>query len=176
MKKKYPLMPKAIAVWMIDNTSLTFKQIAEFCGMHELEVQGIADGENAIGITPINPIVSGQLEKDELERCTQDQNATLQIKENAFYTLVKTNKKYTPLAHRSDKPDAIYWLIKNYPDLKDSVIVKLIGTTKTTIAAIRNRTHWNMQNIRACDPVVLGLCSQKVMNDILEKYQVDNLT
>lgn len=163
-EKKYPLMPKATAVWLIDNTKLTFKQIADFCGIHELEVKGIADGEVASGIIGVDPVVSGQLEKEEIERCSNDPSASLRLKVSAAYEAVAKNRKktakYTPVARRQDKPDAIYWLVKNYPEIKDSIIIKLIGTTKSTVEAIRQRTHWNMANIRQRDPVLLGICSQ----------------
>lgn len=170
--KKFPLMPKATAIWLIDNTTLTFKQIADFCGMHELEVKGIADGEVAVGVIADNPITSGQLAKEEIERCCKDPNAKLQLKlSNAYETVSKVKKKgakYTPIARRQDKPDAIYWLIKNFPEIKDSTIIKLIGTTKSTVDAVRNRTHWNMANIRQRDPVLLGICSQTDLDKVVE--------
>jgi hypothetical protein len=170
--KKFPLMPKATAIWLIDNTTLTFKQIADFCGMHELEVKGIADGEVAVGVIADNPITSGQLDKEEIERCCKDPNAKLQLKlSNAYETVSKVKKKgakYTPIARRQDKPDAIYWLIKNFPEIKDSTIIKLIGTTKSTVDAVRNRTHWNMANIRQRDPVLLGICSQTDLDKVVE--------
>lgn len=165
-------MPKATAIWLIDNTTLTFKQIADFCGMHELEVKGIADGEVAVGVIADNPITSGQLDKEEIERCCKDPNAKLQLKlSNAYETVSKVKKKgakYTPIARRQDKPDAIYWLIKNFPEIKDSTIIKLIGTTKATVDAVRNRTHWNMANIRQRDPVLLGICSQTDLDKVVE--------
>ena len=170
--KKLPLMPKATAVWLIDNTTLTFKQIADFCGMHELEVKGIADGEVAMGVIADNPITSGQLDKEEIERCCKDPKAKLQLKiSNAYEIISKAKKKgakYTPIARRQDKPDAIYWLIKNFPEIKDSTIIKLIGTTKATVDAVRNRTHWNMANIRQRDPVLLGICSQTDLDKVVE--------
>ena len=170
--KKLPLMPKATAIWLIDNTTLTFKQIADFCGMHELEVKGIADGEVAVGVIADNPITSGQLDKEEIERCCKDPNAKLQLKlSNAYETVSKVKKKgakYTPIARRQDKPDAIYWLIKNFPEIKDSTIIKLSGTTKATVDAVRNRTHWNMANIRQRDPVLLGICSQTDLDKVVE--------
>jgi uncharacterized protein len=172
-KQAYPLMPKAVAVWLVDNTPLTFKQIADFTGFHELEVKGIADGEVATGITGVDPVTSGQLDKNELERCVKDPNAKLELKRSATYEALsskpKKGAKYTMIARRQDKPDAIYWLLKNFPNIKDSTIVKLIGTTKTTISAIRDRTHWNMQNIRRRDPVFLGICSQVDLDHIIEK-------
>ncbi|MBM3466790.1 MAG: DUF1013 domain-containing protein [Alphaproteobacteria bacterium] len=178
--KKFPLMPKATAIWLIDNTTLTFKQIADFCGMHELEVKGIADGEVAVGVIADNPITSGQLDKEEIERCCKDPNAKLQLKlSNAYETVCKAKKKgakYTPIARRQDKSDAIYWLIKNFPEIKDSTIIKLIGTTKSTVDAVRNRTHWNMANIRQRDPVLLGICSQTDLDKIVEVARLETTT
>jgi len=175
-EQKYPLMQKATAVWLVDNTTLTFKQIADFCGIHELEVKGIADGEVAVGIIGVDPVTSGQLEKDELERCSKDSKAQLQLKLSVAYEAVgkgKKTAKYTPIARRQDKPDAIYWLLKNYPEIKDSTIIKLIGTTKSTVTDIRNRSHWNMSNIRQRDPVLLGICSQVDLDRSLEKARLD---
>lgn len=167
-----PLMPKATAVWLVDNTSLTFKQIADFCGMHDLEVKGIADGEVAQGIRAIDPIAAGCLTREEITRCEQDSKAKLIIIEKKLPKItVKGGKKakYTPIARRQDKPDAIYWLVKNYPEITDAQIAKLIGTTKTTIEAIRNKDHWNIKNIRPRDPVLLGICSQGDLNKVVEK-------
>ena len=170
--KKLPLMPKATAIWLIDNTKLTFKQIADFCGIHELEVKGIADVEVAIGVIADNPITSGQLDKEEIIRCSINPDANLQLKTNIAYEAVSKSKKkgsrYTPIARRQDKPDAIFWLIKNFPEIKDSTIKKLIGTTKSTVDAIRNRNHWNMKNIRQRDPVLLGICSQTELDRLIE--------
>ncbi|MFK7967730.1 MAG: cell cycle transcriptional regulator TrcR [Rickettsiaceae bacterium] len=175
--KKLPLMPKATAVWLIDNTTLTFKQIADFCGIHELEVKGIADGEVAVGVIADNPITSGQIEKAEIERCSKDPNAKLQLKTSVAYEVVSKKKKkgakYTPIARRQDKPDAIFWLIKNFPEVKDSTIKKLIGTTKSTVDAVRNRTHWNMANIRQRDPVLLGICSQTDLDKVVEATKLE---
>ena len=176
-KQKYPLMQKATAVWLVDNTQLTFKQIAIFCGLHELEVKGIGDGEVAVGIMGVDPIITGQLEKDELERCSNDPQAQLKLKLSAAYEAVTKGKKranYTPIARRQDKPDAIYWLLKNFPDIKDSTIIKLIGTTKSTIDAISDRSHWNMSNIRQRDPVLLGICSQVDLDRTIEKARLNN--
>jgi hypothetical protein len=177
-KQKYPLMQKATAVWLIDNTTLTFEQIAHFCGIHELEVKGIADGEVASGIIGVDPVVSGQLDKSEIERCAKDPKARLVLKTSSAYEAVnKSNKKrahYTPIARRQDKPDAIYWLLKNFPDIKDSTIIKLIGTTKSTIAAIRDRSHWNMPNIRQRDPVLLGICTQVELDRAIEKAKLES--
>lgn len=158
-----PLMPKATAVWLIENTTLTFDQIAQFCGMHTLEVKGIADGEVAQGIIGQDPIASGQLTKNEIIRCQDNSQAKLNIiiKANS-YTVSKKKKatRYTPIARRQDKPDAIAWIIKNCPEMNDLTITKLIGTTKKTIESLRNRSHWNIQNIKPRDPVLLGLCTQ----------------
>lgn len=161
-----PLLPKATAVWLVDNTALTFEQIADFCGMHVLEVQGIADGEVAPGITGKDPILSHQLTRDEIERCEQDSKARLQLTlATADYIKSEKNKKkksrYTPVARRQDKPDAIAWIVKHCPAAKDGQITKLIGTTKKTIEAIRTKSHWNYSNITPRDPVLLGLCKQK---------------
>ncbi len=179
-KQKYPLMPKATAVWLVDNTALTFKQIADFCGLHELEVKGIADGEVAAGIMGIDPITnSAQLDKEELERCEKDPKAKLQIKVNKSYEAATKGKKrasYTPIARRQDKPDAIFWLLKNFPDIKDATIMKLIGTTKSTIEAIRDRSHWNMSNIRQRDPVLLGICSQVELDRAIEHARLNSST
>lgn len=172
-----PLMPKATAVWLVDNTTLTFKQIADFCGMHELEIKGIADGEVAKGVMGINPIENGQLDPSEIERCSANPNASLRIKISLVYeNAIKSKKKsskYTPVARRQDKPDAIFWLIKNFPDINDATISKLIGTTKTTIEAIRDRSHWNMQNIKPRDPVLLGICSQMDLDRTIEKLKLE---
>lgn len=176
-KQQHPLMPKATAVWLVENTSLTFKQIADFCGIHELEVKGIADGEVAVGIMGADPVTSGQLDKEEIARCSNDPNATLKLKISHSYEAVAKSKKsakYTPIARRQDKPDAIYWLLKNYPDVKDADIIKLIGTTKSTVAAIRERSHWNMANIRQRDPVLLGICSQIDLDKIVERSKLSS--
>lgn len=165
-----PLMPKATAVWLVENTSLTFRQIADFCGMHELEVRGIADGEVAVGIPGFDPIISGQLTREEIDRCEQDSLALLyKCPDPAGDAKVKIKKsKYTPIAKRQDKPDAIYWLIKNYPNITEKQITRLIGTTKAMIAAIKEKTHWNIKNIRPRDPVMLGLCSQRELDELIE--------
>ncbi|MBM3618588.1 MAG: DUF1013 domain-containing protein, partial [Alphaproteobacteria bacterium] len=138
-----PLMPKATAVWLIDNTTLNFTQIANFCGMHPLEVQGIADGEVAIGIVGKSPVENGQLTREEIARCEKDEDAVLTIADEAKKYVAKRTRggRYTPVARRQDKPDALAWLIKNYPDLPDAALVRLIGTTKSTIEAIRSKGH-----------------------------------
>ena len=166
-----PLMPKATAVWLVDNTSLSFDQIAEFCGLHPLEVQGIADEEVAIGIQGHDPIATGQLTREELDRCQADPTARLKMAVQNLPQPAKRTKgpRYTPVAKRQDKPDGIAWLLRHHPEVKDSQIAKLIGTTKNTIQAVRERTHWNSPNIRPRDPVLLGLCSQSELNLIVEK-------
>lgn len=175
INKNLPLLPKATAVWLIENTSLTFKQIAEFCGLHELEIKGIADGEVATGIAGLDPVAGGQLTYEEIERCSQDKEAKLQLAQSVVYDLAvkkKKHSKYTPIVRRQDKPDAVYWLLKNCPNIQDRDIIKLIGTTKSTILALRERTHWNMKNIRPRDPVLLGLCSQVELDKLLEGVAV----
>lgn len=173
MSKNLPVMPKATAVWLVENTSLTFEQIAEFCGMHELEIKGIADGEVAQGILGVNPITNNQLTKAEIERCTADSKAKLTLHKSDTQHLVvkKTKSRYTPVARRQDKPDAIYWLLKTCPDIQDSKIIKLIGTTKSTINSIRDRSHWNIKNIRPRDPVLLGLTTQTELDKVLRLYE-----
>ncbi len=156
-----PLMPKATAVWLIENTTLTFEQIADFCAMHPLEVQGIADDEVAVGIVGLDPVANGQLSREEIDRCQTDPDARLAARETAVPdTPRRKEPRYTPVSKRGERPDAIAWLLKYMPELADSQICKLVGTTKPTIAAVRGRTHWNMSNIQARDPVLLGLCSQ----------------
>ena len=169
-----PLMPKATAIWLVENTSLSFKQIANFCGMHELEIKGIADGEVGAGIKGLNPITNNQLTKEEIERCSNDTDLELEIIVNEISTKTeqsKKKKKYTPLSKRQDRPDAVYWLIRNHPELKDSQVAKLVGSTKSTIDAIRNRTHWNMSGIRPQDPIGLGLCRQIELDEALAKAE-----
>ncbi len=167
-----PLMPKATAVWLVENTALTFKQIGDFCGLHELEVKGIADGEVAQGIKGLDPIASGQLTREEIERGEKDPNYRLKLakpKVNVPLSRVRKGPKYTPLSRRKDKPNAIMWLLRNHPELSDSQIMKLIGTTKPTIEAIRNRTHWDIANIKPKDPVTLGLCTQLELDMAVKK-------
>jgi len=168
-----PLMPKATAVWLVENTSLTFEQIAAFCGLHPLEVQGIADGEVAQGIQGIDPIVNSQLAREEIDRCQGDPSARLRLLVQNLPQPAKRTKgpRYTPVAKRQDKPDGIAWLLRHHPELRDSQIAKLIGTTKSTITAVRERTHWNSTNIRPRDPVLLGLCQQGELNAAVEKVR-----
>jgi hypothetical protein len=166
-----PLMPKATAVWLINNTALGFDQIAEFCGLHPLEVQGIADGEVAVGMVGLDPVANGQLTQEEIDRCVKDPTARLQMAKRDIPMPATRTKgpRYTPVSKRQDKPDAIAWLLRHHPELADSQIARLIGTTKPTIQAIRERTHWNAPNIRPKDPVLLGLCTQTDLNSAVEK-------
>jgi hypothetical protein len=155
-----PLMPKATAVWLIDKTGLTFTQIAEFCGMHPLEVQAIADGEVAAGIVGYDPVANSQLTAAEITRCEKDPEARLKLLPSANPAKKQKGARYTPVAKRNDRPDGIAFLLRNYPQLTDAQIGKLMGTTKETIEKVRSRTHWNSANIKPRDPVILGLCSQ----------------
>lgn len=161
------LMPKATAVWLVDNTTLTFLQIGEFCNLHELEVQAIADGEVAIGIVGLDPVTNGQLTQKEIERCEGDPSERLKIAKSDIPQPVARQKgpRYTPVSKRADKPDAIAWLLRNQPDLSDAQIGRLIGTTKPTINAIRDRTHWNSSNLQLRSPVEVGLCSHQELHD-----------
>ena len=167
-----PLMPKATAIWLVDNTSLSFKQIADFCGMHELEIKGIADGEVGIGIKGLNPITNNQLAKEEIERCENDSDVELQIIVNEASLKTDQSKKknkYTPLSKRQDRPDAILWLCKNASDLTDGQISKLVGSTKGTVSLIRKRSYWNFSNLKPRDPVILALCTQEAFQKALDK-------
>ena len=166
-----PLMPMATAVWLVENTTLTFKQIADFCNLHEVEVQGIADGEVAKGIKAYNPIISGQLSREEIELSSKDQSRPLEIKNTdiEISNSEKKIKKYIPLSKRQDKPDSALWLIKQHNILKDSQIAKLVGITKNSVTSIRNKSYWNYNNLNAKDPVALGLFSQKELISALEK-------
>ena len=166
-----PFMPKATAVWLVENTTLTFKQIAEFCNLHELEIKGIADGDVAKGIKAYNPILAGQLTREEINECSKDQNRNLNLVERAEEVQVKERKKpkYTPLSKRQDRPDAALWLLKNYSEFTDGQISKLVGSTKGTVSLIRKRSYWNFSSLKARDPVILGLCSQDVFEKSLEK-------
>jgi len=156
------LMPKATAVWLVDNTALSFDQIASFCKLHPLEVKAIADGEAAQGIKGLNPVITGQLAREEIAKGEQDPNYRLRLSESKVRIPEKKRRgpRYTPLSKRQDRPNAILWLVRNHPELKDAQISRLIGTTKSTIEQIRNRTHWNSANLTPLDPVTLGLCSQ----------------
>ena len=164
-----PLMPKATAVWLVENTSLSFEQIAAFCGMHSLEVQAIADGEVAVGMVGLDPIANAQLTKQEIERCEKNQDLRLKLLVADLPQVASRSKgpRYTPITKRGDKPDAIAWLLKHHPELSDAQVCRLIGTTKPTIAAVRDRTHWNVANIKPRSPVMLGLCSQRELEEAL---------
>ena len=165
-----PLMAKATAVWLVDNTTLTFRQVADFCGMHELEVQGIADGDVAAGVKGFDPIANNQLDPIEIEKGQKDPFYKLRLKHNpaAVGEEKRRGPRYTPLSKRQDRPAAILWLVKFHPELSDGAIGKLVGTTKPTIQAIRERTHWNIQNIAPIDPVALGLCRQSELDSAVQ--------
>ena len=168
-----PLMPMATAVWLVENTTLTFKQIANFCNLHEVEIQGIADGEVAKGIKAYNPIISGQLTREEIELSSKDKNRDLQIKSTdiEISNVEKKTKKYIPLSKRQDKPDSALWLIRQHNILKDSQIAKLVGITKNSVTSIRNKSYWNYNNLNPKDPVALNLFSQKDLIEALEKAE-----
>ena len=168
-----PLMPMATAVWLVENTTLTFKQIAEFCKLHEVEIQGIADGEVAKGIKAYNPIISGQLTREEIELSSSDENRPLQIKSTdiEISNTEKKIKKYIPLSKRQDKPDSALWLIRQHNILKDSQIAKLVGITKNSATAIRNKSYWNYNSLNAKDPVAMGLFTQKDLIEAIEKAE-----
>ena len=168
-----PLMPMATAVWLVENTTLTFKQIAQFCNLHEVEIQGIADGEVAKGIKAYNPIISGQLTREEIEMSSKDENRPLKISSSDI-EISNTNKKvkkYVPLSKRQDKPDSVLWLIKQHPQLKDSQIAKLVGVTKNSVTAIRNKNYWNYNNLNPKDPVAMGMFSQKDLLNYIDKAE-----
>lgn len=166
-----PIMAKATAVWLVDNTTLSFRQIAEFCGLHDLEVQGIADGDVAAGVKGFDPITNNQLDQSEIDKGEADPNYKLKLKFNpaAQGEEKRRGPRYTPLSKRQDRPNAILWLVKFHPELADAQIAKLVGTTKPTIQAIRERTHWNIANIQPIDPVALGLCKQSELDAAVQK-------
>ena len=168
-----PLMPKATAVWLVDNTSLTFDQIAEFCGLHSLEVKGIADGEVAIGIQGRDPIVDGELIQDEIDRCTKDPTTRLNMAASSVpRPQARTSgPKYTPVTKRQDRPNAIMWLLRYHSELSDAQVCRLVGTTKPTINSVRERTHWNMANLKPIDPVSLGMSTQMELDEAVTKAQ-----
>ena len=168
-----PLMPMATAVWLVENTSLTFKQISKFCNLHEVEIQGIADGEVAKGIMAYNPIISGQLTNEEIEKSSNDENRDLQIKNTdiEISSEDKKVKKYIPLSKRQDKPDSVFWLIKHHSLLKDSQMAKLVGVTKASVTSIKNKSYWNYNNLNPKDPVSLGLFLQKDLVEAIEKAE-----
>ena len=168
-----PLMPMATAVWLVENTSLTFRQISEFCKLHEVEIQGIADGEVAKGIVGYNPIISGQLSREEITLSSEDSSRPLKLLVNEIKIdgENKKTKKYIPLSKRQDKPDSALWLIKQHSNLKDSQIAKLVGITKNSVTSIRNKNYWNSNSLNAKDPVAMGLFTQKDLADALEKAE-----
>tara|TARA_Y100000389_G_scaffold10954_1_gene10159 strand:- start:49 stop:618 length:570 start_codon:yes stop_codon:yes gene_type:complete len=168
-----PLMPMATAVWLVENTTLTFKQIATFCNLHEVEVQGIADGEVAKGIMAYNPIISGQLSREEIELSSNDESRDLQIKNKdvEINASDKKIKKYVPLSKRQDKPDSALWLVKHHTLLKDSQIAKLVGITKNSVTSIRNKSYWNYNNLSPKDPVAMNLFTQKDLIEAIEKAE-----
>jgi len=166
------LMPKATAVWLVDNTSLTFEQIADFCGLHPLEVKGIADGEVARDIRGADPIANGQLNREELDAAEKSPNYRMKAQKSRHAELLKPIKKgprYTPVSRRQDRPDAIAWFLRNHPEVPDSQVARLLGTTKATIDQVRNRTHWNSANIKPVDPVTLGLSTQLELDAVVKK-------
>jgi len=165
-------MPKATAVWLIDNTTLTFEQIGDFCNLHPLEVQAIADGEIVIGMIGHDPVTSGQLTLDEIERCQADPAARLRIKLNIHEGKVRKKAKYTPVALRQAKPNGIAWLLKEIPTISDADIIRTLGTTKNTIQAIRTKTHRNINEIKPVSPVHIGLCTVEDLNELFKKYQI----
>mgnify|MGYP001373459963 FL=1 len=166
-------MPVATAVWLVENTSLTFKQIADFCNMHEVEIRSIADGEVGKGIVGYNPIISGQLTKEEIDLSSRDEQRPLNLSQNEIQ--INTNptkdKKYVPLSKRQDKPDSALWLLRNHAKLKDSQVAKLVGITSASVKAIRNKSYWNFNNLNPKDPVAMGLFSQKDLVEALEKAE-----
>jgi len=166
-----PLMPKATAIWLVENTGLSFEQIAEFCGMHELEVQAIADGEVAVGMVGRDPVAGGELTAEEIARAEKNQDLKLRMRHQDLPQPVARSKgpRYTPVTKRGDKPDAVAYLLKAHPELSDAQLCKLIGTTKPTIAAVRDKTHWNAANIKARNPALLGLCTQRELDAALER-------
>lgn len=164
-----PIMPRGTAVWLIENTSLTFAQIADFCGLHEMEVQALADDQVSVGMQGVDPVALGQLTKSEIERCSKDPEARLVMQKKEFSEPKKKSKrKYVPLLKRQERPDAIAWLLKYYPDMPDSVICSLLSTTKSTVESIRNRTYARMSELRSRDPVLLGFCSQMELDAAVE--------
>ena len=167
-----PFMPKATAVWLVQNTTLSFKQIASFCKLHELEIKGIADGDVAKGIKAYNPILAGQLTREEIDVCSKDHERPLKLNKKNEDVLVSPERKkvkYTPLSKRKDRPDSVLWLVKNFSQLSDGQIAKLVGSTKGTVSLIRKRTYWNLSSLTAKDPVILGLCSQIQFEKAVEK-------
>jgi uncharacterized protein len=166
-----PLMPKATAIWLIENTALSFAQIADFCGLHAIEIQAIADGGVSTHLVGLNPLTNGQLSSDEIARCEADSTQRLAIIPPVTpEDVLGKKKRYIAVSKRQDRPDAIAWLVKFYPTLSDTQITRLLGTTKATIAAVRNKTHWNAQNIKPKSPALLGICTQAQLDEIIERY------
>lgn len=169
-----PIMPQGTAVWLIENTALTFEQIADFCGLHELEVKAIADEQISVGMIGVDPIAMGQLTKDEIDRCSKDPKAKLQLASpKIILEKPKSKRKYTPIAKRRERPDAIAWILKYYPDLPDNVICSLVSTTKSTVQSIRNKTHSRMTDIHPKDPVLLGFCTQIDLDRAVERMKLE---
>ena len=171
-----PLMPKATAVWLVENTGLTFDQIAHFCGLHPLEVKGIADGEVATGVRGLDPVSQGMLTRAEIDRCQQNPKARLVLAKSIASDIKPPKRKeprYTPLSKRQDRPDAIAWLLRHHPELSDQQICKLLGTTKNTVQSVRDRTHWKSQEIRPRDPVLLGLCQQIELDEAVIRARAE---
>ena len=165
-----PFMPKATAVWLVENTKITFKQIADFCNLHELEIKGIADGDVAKGIKAYNPILAGQLTREEIEECSKDNSRSLVLNKKKLDIVIQNKtKNYIPLSKRQDRPNAVYWLIKNHSQLSDGQIAKLVGSTKNTVSLIRNNNYWNSSNLSPKDPVVFNLCSQIDIKNAVDK-------
>ncbi|WP_085784310.1 cell cycle transcriptional regulator TrcR [Candidatus Nucleicultrix amoebiphila] len=173
-----PLMPKATALWLIENTTLTFDQISEFCGLHVLEIQALADGDIGAGLAPFDPITNNQLTLQEIKRCENDSNTRLALLPpiDQSLSIRKKGSRYTPLSRRGDRPNAIAWILKNYPEMRDSDIIHLVGTTKNTIEAIKNRTHKNTQTIKPSNPVTLGLCTQADLDEAVNKINKSSKT
>jgi uncharacterized protein len=165
------MLPKSTALWLVDNTALTFEQIADFCGLHALEVQAIADGDVLVGAINFDPIAQGQISKEDVKDCEKDPSKRLTLIEKEDPLPKKKRSKYTPVSKRADKPNAIAWLLKHHPELSDGQICQLLGTTRATIHAIRDKTHWNIKNIRSQSPVTLSLCSENDLSDYLKKAQ-----
>ena len=173
-----PLMPKVTAVWLVDNSGLTFEQIAEFCGLHLLEVKGIADGDVATGVRGLDPVSQGMLTREEIARCEKDPKAKLQIAKSVASDVKPPKRKesrYTPLSKRQDRPDAIAWLLRYHPEISDQQLCKLLATTKTTVQAVRDRTHWKSPEIRPRDPVILGLCSQTELEETVARARAEQV-
>ena len=168
-----PLMPKATALWLVENTSLTFSQIADFCGLHILEIESMANGDLDGKMSWFDPIISSQLTADEIRRCEADASATLQLKKSQYFEEKKSSKRYTSKAKRQDKPDAIAWLVKYYPELPESDICNLVGTTRATVRSIKNKTHKNYANLTPRSPAVLGLCSEADLDFVIAKLSRD---